>query len=429
MMDDSILNFQEKYTDSDAIKSYEYNEYQPTSGSNLNIPGNITIHIENQDEFYHPRRSYLLVEGNLLKAGAAGVYAAVDAVALASNGVMHLFSNVKYELAGQEIESVNNPGIAGVLMGTSKRSYGYGSGAGMVECWSPQQVDTVLGNRGFARRQEYIIAKADPRGSFSFAIELENIFGFCEDYDKIVYGMRHKLTLVRKNDDDAIQRTNLADAGKVVLSKVAWVMPRVHPNDAKKFGLYKSIESKVVLDAAFRMRQCSSAEIPPQAQIFDWRLGVRTAPEKPRHLLIAFQNDRVGQQEKNPSQFDHLSATEVSVILNDTKYPAHDVIADFPKHKYVEYYNMFTEFTRDYYGLDPLTASSFVDIVTYKEEFPIFYIDVSKQSERISQSVVDIKIKMRFAANVGADVVAHALLISDRKLKFQSDGRKMNVIY
>ena len=103
-MADSILNFQEKYTESDTIKSYEYNEYQPTSGSNLNIPGNITIHIENQDEFYHPRRSYLLVEGNLLKAGDDGVYAANDAVGLANNGVMHLFSNIKYELAGQEIE-------------------------------------------------------------------------------------------------------------------------------------------------------------------------------------------------------------------------------------------------------------------------------------------------------------------------------------
>ena len=116
-MDDSILNFQEKYTESDTIKSYEYNEYQPTSGSNLNMPGNITIHIENQNEFFHPRRSYLLVEGNLLKDGGGGVYDANASVALANNGVMHLFSNVKYELAGQEIESVNNPGIAGVLMG------------------------------------------------------------------------------------------------------------------------------------------------------------------------------------------------------------------------------------------------------------------------------------------------------------------------
>ena len=145
MMDDSILNFEEKYTESDTIKSYEYNEYQPTSGSNLNISGNITIHIENQDEFFHPRRSYLLVEGNLLKDGAGGVYDANASVALANNGIMHLFSNVKYELAGQEIESVNNPGIAGVLMGVAKFPYDYANGTGMVQCWSPQTSDAILG--------------------------------------------------------------------------------------------------------------------------------------------------------------------------------------------------------------------------------------------------------------------------------------------
>ena len=92
----------------------EYNEYQQTGGSNLNIPGNINIRIENQEEFYHPRRSYLFVEGNILKEDGTR-YAAADVMALANNGVMHLFSNVKYELASQEIESVNNPGIAAVL--------------------------------------------------------------------------------------------------------------------------------------------------------------------------------------------------------------------------------------------------------------------------------------------------------------------------
>ena len=214
--------------------------------------------------------------------------------------------------------------------------------------------------------------------------------------------------------------------GKVELTKVSWVMPRVHPNDIKKFNLYKSIESKITLDAAFRMRQCSVAEIPAQTRTFDWRLGVRNTPEKPRHVLIAFQSNGTGDQDKNPSLFDHLSA---SVVLNDTTYPARDVIADFKKHRYVEYYKMFTEFARDYYGVDPLTVGNFVDIITYKEEFPVFYFDVSKPSERVSQSLVDIKIRMRFAENMGTNVVAYALVISDRRLKFQSDGRKMNVLY
>ena len=60
---ESILNIQEKYRVDDSIKSYEYNEYYPTNGSsNLNMAGQITINIDNQDEWYHPRRSVLLVE-------------------------------------------------------------------------------------------------------------------------------------------------------------------------------------------------------------------------------------------------------------------------------------------------------------------------------------------------------------------------------
>ena len=143
--------------------------------------------------------------------------------------------------------------------------------------------------------------------------------------------------------------------------------------------------------------------------------------------FIAFQNAIGSDQIKNPSLFDHVNATQVSVVLNDTKYPARDVTADFDKHKFVEYYKMFTEFTRDYYGRDPLTVGNFVDIITYKEEFPIF--DVSKQSERLSQGVVDVMVRMRFASETEEHVRAHALIISDRRIKFQSDGKKMNIVY
>ena len=48
---DSILDIDQQFQEVDSIKSYEYNEYLPTSGSNLNIPGTITIPIESQDEF------------------------------------------------------------------------------------------------------------------------------------------------------------------------------------------------------------------------------------------------------------------------------------------------------------------------------------------------------------------------------------------
>ena len=425
----SILEIQEKFTEADAIKSYQYNEYLPTSGSNLNVPGTITINIESQDEFYHPRKCMLLVEGDLLKKADDTRFGGSDQIALASNGIMHLFSNFKYEIAGQEIENINEPGIAGVMMGMAKFPYTFALGTGMMQCWCPQTMDTTYADRAFQRRREYILTKSKPKGSFSFILELENTSGFVEDYDKVVYGMRHKITLVRKSDDDAIMRAKACDAGKVKLTKIAWLMPRVHASDVKKFDLYRTIESKSAIDVGFRMRQCNVAEIPKDVTNFDWRLGVRSAPEKPRHILIAFQIDRNGNQEKNPSLFDNVDVSQVSVILNDTKYPARDVIADFEKHKYVEYYKMFTDFSREYYGLDPLTCGNFVDMITYKEEYPIFYFDVSKQSERLNDGVVDIMVRMRFKKGTPEHVRAHALIISDRRMKFQSDGKKMNIIY
>ena len=177
------------------------------------------------------------------------------------------------------------------------------------------------------------------------------------------------------------------------------------------------------------MRQCNTAEIPQNITSFDWRLGVRSVSEKPRHILIGFQKDRSGSQDKNPSIFDHVNVSQISIKLNDTRYPARDIVADFAKHQYVEYYKMFTDFAHDYYGLDPLTCANWVDIITYKEEYPIFYFDVSKQSERLKDGVVDITVRIKFGEATEQHVRAYAVIISDRRIKFQSDGKKMNIIH
>ena len=61
-------------------------------------------------------------------------------------------------------------------------------------------------NNGFAARHAYLNQSPTVTGSFSFRIPMKHIFRFCEDYDKIVYGLKHSLTLVRKTDYDAIFR-------------------------------------------------------------------------------------------------------------------------------------------------------------------------------------------------------------------------------
>jgi len=59
----------------------------------------------------------------------------------------------------------------------------------------------------------------------------------------------------------------------------------------------------------------------------------------------------------------------------------------------------------------------------------MFVFDVSKQSEKLKNTTIDIQIKAQFSANVAANTEAFAVVISDKSLIFQSDGQKMRVEY
>ena len=150
-------------------------------------------------------------------------------------------------------------------------------------------------------RKLYVINNPDPKGTFSFRVLLKHIFGFCEDYDKVVYGLKHTLTLTRNDVEDAIFRDNAADAGKITLSKISWFMPHVTPADKDKMELYKIIERKEELPVRYRMIKCDTASVP-QSTSFSWRLSVKSTPEVPRFIIVGFQTDKSVNQEQNPSK-------------------------------------------------------------------------------------------------------------------------------
>ena len=66
------------------------------------------------------------------------------------------------------------------------------------------------------------------------------------------------------------------------------------------------------------------------------------------------------------------------------------------------------------YGIDNLLTSSAVNPLTFKSLYPIHVFDVSKQSERLTEGVVDLTVRMEFSANVPANTQAYALVLSDR---------------
>ena len=428
-MSSEILNFTEPTTVDESVEKYEFHEYEPVARTNLNSAGEVRINIELQDLFTHPSESYLQFEGRLTKADGTA-YANADAVALTNNGLMHLFSQITYSLSNQEVESVYHPGQATTMLGMLKYPDDFAKAQGLNQLWTKDTAATavIADNTGFAVRQAYLIQKPTAKGTFSFIVPLKHIFGFCDDYAKIVYGFKHTLTLVRKTDDDAIFRANAVGAGKVNIDRISWFMPHIIPADMERMQLYKTIETKATLPVAFRARQCDTITVQPSTT-FSWRLSVKTSPEKPRYILVGFQTDKDGSQEANPSIFDHCDLKNCYIMMNQERYPAVDYNLSFPNQQFSRAYYEASRFSEKFYGMDQLVTQSNITPSDFKDLFPIMVFDVSKQSERLKSGVVDIQIKATFNTAVPAGTEAFAVVVSDKMLNFQSDGAKMSVVY
>ena len=67
----------------------------------------------------------------------------------------------------------------------------------------------------------------------------------------------------------------------------------------------------------------------PESTSLTWRLSVKTAPEKPRFIIVRFQTVKDGDQTKNPFTFDHENIRNAYVMLNSDRYPAIDYNLSF----------------------------------------------------------------------------------------------------
>ena len=285
-----ILQITEDIPVDDSIYDYEYKEYNPIAGTDVNR-GSIVITIEAQDIYTHPAESFLVIEGHLRKKARDNNsrvvnYGDADVVSLINNGLMYLFSDIRYHLASHEIEVLQNPGQATTMLGMLKYPDDFTKSEGLNQLWLPDtplanDVDNAtadkVDNIGFKKRHRHIIVKPVPKGTFSFKIPLKHFLGFCEDYKKVLYGMQQRLTLTRTNNDDAIFRANATNEGEIWLDSIRWFMPHVIPSDVYRLQLDKVIEKKEKIPVGYRMLQCDNTQVP-NSNTFTWRLGVKSSP-------------------------------------------------------------------------------------------------------------------------------------------------------
>jgi len=103
------------------IESEDYIDYKPPISVDINqLGGTIPISLYNEDIKTCPHRSLLIINGKLtLKKNSGGIIlSSIDTKKVfINNGILYVFSRINYPIAGNEIDSIDNPGIATAIKG------------------------------------------------------------------------------------------------------------------------------------------------------------------------------------------------------------------------------------------------------------------------------------------------------------------------
>jgi len=109
---------------------------------------------------------------------------------------------------------------------------------------------------------------------------------------------------------------------------------------------------------------------------------VKSALERPRWIIVAFQTDKAGNQEHDPSIFNHCNLTNMFVMLYSRRHPEIDYDdTNFTQQKSSRVYGNAAAFQTNFYNVEELISSLNITPADYKELFPMFVFYVTKQSE------------------------------------------------
>lgn len=232
-----ILNVAGSIKHDNSIIKKEYHTYTPYTQS-FNNNDEIRIAIQSQDLYVLPSESYVYMEVSVRVHEGAPVFA------FGYGGFF--FSEIRYELNGVEIDRCKSPGITMNL----KRNMAS----------RPNNLYNLV--------RQYENQTVATRG-YRFIIPLNTIFGFADDYRKILMNAKHELILIRNRSDEHVHNSPAA-AVTFTVTKVNWKIPHIQLSDHAKLSMLRYLERKSTISIPYRSWELYELPSLPQATKHMW---------------------------------------------------------------------------------------------------------------------------------------------------------------
>ncbi|XP_043474353.1 uncharacterized protein LOC122506305 [Leptopilina heterotoma] len=374
-MEESILDINLPIIFDESIAHCEVHAQQLYTSSTYNNSDEIRITVQNQDHCLLPSKSSIHISGKLVKLDGT----AVANTNLICNGVCNLFEELKYELNGVEIDKNKNVGLTSLM-----KSY--------VSLNATQ--NKLLENVGWLEVNNDESTLTNAHGYFDISVPLSMLFGFAEDYQKVIVNAKHELILTRaRNDNNAVVQTAPLEEFKIVIEKIEWLLPYIKLT----WELYEYT-------------------LLPATPKHIWSVKTSTQLEKPRFVILGFQRNRKNNTALNSSHFDHCTISDVKLYLNAQCYPYGNMNLNIDQNQYSTLYEMFTNFQASYYGKETQPLLTKKEFLQYA---PLIVIDCSKQNESLENGPVDIRLEFEAKDNFPAHTSAYCLILHDRIVEYK----------
>lgn len=221
------------------------------------------------------------------------------------------------------------------------------------------------------------------------------------------------LELVLMRAKNTLNVTNGA-ISKIIITDICWMLPMIKVSDIERIKLLSVLENDELIPVDFRSWQLYENPSLPQATNASWNVTTSSQMQKPRMVIIALQTDRNKTTADN-SKFDLGDVRDVSVYLNDKKYPHHSFGVNNTNGVYGILYEAYARFQDSYYGRTPSPMLKTTDFV---KNTPVFVIDCSRQSEDLKSGACTTRVEISSATNIPANTRAYCLILHDRRVEY-----------
>ena len=358
------------------VKKDDYLKLRPTSSSadNKNLSGEILFQVAQASSCLDICDSLLFFTIEIKNLDVD------EDVTLEHNFFPKLFSQMRLNLGGMDIEIINSPGDISSLLNfvllnqNIRETYGESMG------WIPDDKKGDVTNNGFKIRKELYNEKKVFTGYFP----LSQLFGFLQCYNRIIYLLSVDLSITRNaNNDKEIffgKEKTAGTASKVilVLQDVELWIPQYKLNPELEVDVMNQMKSIENIDVSYLKRIPNVLDIP-EGSNFSWTPS--NLSSRPRFLILGFKSSEIKYTENN-SKFiqekDGKRLTSLQIELKNVFYPIIPMKFDITKNDNVLPYKYYISMCK-VFGNDPqLNLRDFMNL------YSIFCFDFTAQDDEVT---------------------------------------------